>query len=149
MSMSSCRCTVCLTELHSESERKKRKCHGCTNKKAEPSTALASVALITFGAAVGFVGGYLYSLWNGDDEEKTQDPNLKTKQRTDDDVIDTASYSPDDEIASCPICYDHRVNVALTPCGHTLCRACSEELPNKVCPMCSKAISSTHHIFIN
>ena len=149
MSFSSCRCTVCLKPLESQSEKRRRRCRQCMNKKMNGSTALTSVALVTIGAAVGFIGGYVYSLWNGDEENNTNHNNKKKKQETKEDFLDTTQYNPDDDIGACPICYDRRVNIAITPCGHTLCKQCTDELPTKQCPMCSKDITNTQAIYIN
>eukprot|EP01083_Nonionella_stella_P010265 29298_1 len=143
--MASCRCTVCLKELKSSTEQRRRKCNACMHKKPTSSTALASVALVAAGAAIGFIGGYVASLWSND---KTKESNKD--QTTPNNEIDTTMYDPDQDIASCPICYDQRVNIALSPCGHTLCKDCAEQLPNtEECPMCSKHINKKQTIYIN
>eukprot|EP00486_Rosalina_sp_Unknown_P011774 CAMPEP_0201582752 /NCGR_PEP_ID=MMETSP0190_2-20130828/90298_1 /ASSEMBLY_ACC=CAM_ASM_000263 /TAXON_ID=37353 /ORGANISM="Rosalina sp." /LENGTH=72 /DNA_ID=CAMNT_0048023359 /DNA_START=160 /DNA_END=379 /DNA_ORIENTATION=+ len=59
------------------------------------SSALTSVALVTIGAAVGFVGGYIYSLWNDDNNETKQNQKEETKE---DELLDTIQYDPDDDI---------------------------------------------------
>eukprot|EP01083_Nonionella_stella_P204965 746818_1 len=138
------RCIICHKDLKSSSEKKRRKCNSCIHKKSTASTAIASVALVAAGAAIGFIGGYVASLWS----DKNNTPKIKeeTKQNNE---IDTTMYDPDQDIAACPICYDSRVNIALSPCGHTLCKDCTDELPNKICPMCSKNIKSQQTIYIN
>eukprot|EP00483_Globobulimina_turgida_P003521 UN03527 len=140
-----CRCVICHKELRSSTEQERRKCNSCINKKQNASSVLTSVAFVAVGAAIGFVGGYVASLWNND-KNNTSKSNEETKEN---DEIDTTMYNPDDDIGSCPICYDKRVNVALSPCGHTLCKDCTDQLPNKICPMCSKNIKSQQTIYIN
>mmetsp|Transcript_55290 Transcript_55290/g.49791 ORF Transcript_55290/g.49791 Transcript_55290/m.49791 type:complete len:144 (-) Transcript_55290:224-655(-) len=142
----SSRCHVCLKQLDSSTEKSRGRCRKCMNKKMNGSSALTSVALVTIGAAVGFVGGYIYSLWNDDNNETKQNQKEETKE---DELLDTIQYDPDDDIGACPICYDRRVNIAITPCGHTLCKQCTDELPTKQCPMCQKAITNTQTIYIN
>eukprot|EP01084_Bolivina_argentea_P142634 250573_1 len=143
--MSTCRCSSCFTELKSSTERQQRKCNACARKKKDTSSAVTSIALVAVGAAIGFIGGFVASYWNGDDKNTPKDNESETKQNEPQTLFD----DPDTDIASCPICYDRKINIALGPCGHTLCDECTEELPTKLCPMCSKTISSTQKIFIN
>ena len=150
MSFSSCRCSVCLKELESSSEKRKGRCYKCMNKKLDASTALTSVALVTIGAAVGFVGGMVYSWWNGDNNDNNNNNNNGKEETKQNEFLNATSYDPnEDDIGSCPICYDRRVNIALTPCGHTLCKQCTDELPTKTCPMCSENIKNQQIIYIN
>eukprot|EP01084_Bolivina_argentea_P087213 157542_1 len=101
------RCIICHKDLKSSSEKKRRKCNSCIHKKSTASTAIASVASVAAGAAIGFIGGYVASLWS----DKNNTPKIKeeTKQNNE---IDTTMYDPHQDIASSPICYDSRVNIA-------------------------------------
>lgn len=55
----------------------------------------------------------------------------------------------DEDIGICPICYENVVNVALNPCGHTLCADCSRQLESQLCPMCSQEITKFQKIFLS
>ena len=135
----SCRCSICNKELKSSTERKTRTCNSCLLKKSNTNATLASVALVAVGATIGFIGGYVASLWSNEQSPKS----VKETEP------DTSFLDANEDIASCPICYDRRVNICLTPCGHTLCKQCTNELPNSLCPMCSKRISHQQPIYIN
>ena len=52
----------------------------------------------------------------------------------------------------CPICYNNERNMAFIPCGHTVCKKCSNTLMNQdgnieKCPICRKTIIDTLYIY--
>jgi hypothetical protein len=47
----------------------------------------------------------------------------------------------------CQICFERRVNLVLTPCGHTFCDKCFGN--NTHCFNCRGDVSSAHKIFFN
>ena len=144
-SLSPRRCRSCGKQIHSNHERATGQCSGCMLKKSNASNTLAGIALVGLGAAVGFVGGYLASLWT---EEKTK--QKQAKQAISANKFESTHFvDPDDDVASCPICYDKRVNIALSPCGHTLCGECTDELQSDKCPMCARTITGRQTIYIN
>jgi len=56
---------------------------------------------------------------------------------------------------NCKICYNNRLDYALYPCGHTLCKDCSESISShqhqniNSCPFCKQHIDSYHKIFLS
>jgi len=54
----------------------------------------------------------------------------------------------------CPICYNNSKNIALIPCGHTLCDKCVQRLKNsdeniEKCPICRESVDDTLTIYID
>lgn len=49
----------------------------------------------------------------------------------------------------CKICFDKKINVAIVPCGHVVCRACSLKITNNECPYCLKNITKKIGLFLN
>ena len=47
---------------------------------------------------------------------------------------------------TCPICITHEVDVYLEPCGHTLCKSCSQ-MQKTHCHMCRTKIRSNRNIY--
>jgi len=47
----------------------------------------------------------------------------------------------------CPICFERRVNLVLTPCGHTVCGTCFGE--SIVCFNCRGSVVTKHKIYFN
>lgn len=48
----------------------------------------------------------------------------------------------------CPVCMEHDVNCVLVPCGHTLCRGCSDQVGTK-CMTCRAAITKVNPVFFS
>lgn len=46
----------------------------------------------------------------------------------------------------CKICYTAQINVAIIPCGHTLCKNCLARLSN--CPMCNRGVDDFLSIYL-
>lgn len=46
---------------------------------------------------------------------------------------------------TCPVCLDRQVESYLNPCGHTLCKACSNECIS--CPMCRKPVHARGDLY--
>ena len=47
---------------------------------------------------------------------------------------------------TCPICLDAEIDTYLTPCGHTLCNACSTHT-HSLCFMCKQAVQSCNKLY--
>ena len=47
----------------------------------------------------------------------------------------------------CPICFENRVNLVVTPCGHTFCAECLDNSPS--CFICRTIIQDKFKIFFN
>ena len=47
----------------------------------------------------------------------------------------------------CQICFENRINLVLTPCGHTFCNDCLTDNINQ-CFNCRKTIDSRFKIYI-
>lgn len=47
----------------------------------------------------------------------------------------------------CPICFENRVNLVITPCGHTVCAECLDNSP--LCFICRTIIQDKFKIFFN
>lgn len=54
--------------------------------------------------------------------------------------------SYDDFIIACPICLDKQKEIALIPCGHTLCRQCRVDIIE--CPICRSCINGYIKIYL-
>lgn len=50
----------------------------------------------------------------------------------------------EDHAATCPVCYDARVEVVFIPCGHTICRKCYDKMVAK--RQCSTCRTDVHEI---
>jgi len=50
----------------------------------------------------------------------------------------------------CPICMDQKKNVSCSPCGHALCRKCSDAIlsANKKCPICRLDVRQINPIYL-
>lgn len=62
-------------------------------------------------------------------------------------------YSPhftqNDPRHLCPVCLSSEVNVAVAPCGHTLCNVCCFKLAEHRCFICRNDIQSVIKLFFN
>mmetsp|Transcript_120634 Transcript_120634/g.209470 ORF Transcript_120634/g.209470 Transcript_120634/m.209470 type:complete len:206 (-) Transcript_120634:106-723(-) len=57
---------------------------------------------------------------------------------------------PQGKMSQCPICFEMKAFVALTPCGHTLCRDCAASLTGGPCPSCRQQVTGfTRGLFID
>ena len=58
-----------------------------------------------------------------------------------------AAQSKCGKSGECGVCLDARINVALDPCGHTLCAACSTRV--RQCPFCKEEIRNRKRIYLS
>mmetsp|Transcript_98071 Transcript_98071/g.184406 ORF Transcript_98071/g.184406 Transcript_98071/m.184406 type:complete len:191 (-) Transcript_98071:90-662(-) len=57
---------------------------------------------------------------------------------------------PQGMMSQCPICFEVKAFVALTPCGHTLCRDCAANVTGGPCPSCRRQVTGfTCGLFID
>ena len=50
---------------------------------------------------------------------------------------------------TCPVCLEHRPVVALTPCGHVVCKQCQQSQQFRECPMCRESVTgATKALFL-
>eukprot|EP00438_Fugacium_kawagutii_P032396 Skav234899 [mRNA] locus=scaffold840:689777:690286:+ [translate_table: standard] len=64
-------------------------------------------------------------------------------------VPDDANIAPQGIKGTCPICQENRHMVALTPCGHTVCKQCYGSCQLRECPMCRQTLTgATRALFM-
>ena len=51
------------------------------------------------------------------------------------------------EAHTCPICIEKKINICLTPCGHTFCEGCAAKSTN--CALCRKSVKERVKMFIS
>jgi Zinc finger, C3HC4 type (RING finger) len=49
----------------------------------------------------------------------------------------------------CPVCFENEIATFYDPCGHTLCKTCSDKANQNKCPMCRTAYKKICRLFIN
>ena len=49
-------------------------------------------------------------------------------------------------VAQCPVCWEERTCIALSPCGHLVCTKCPS-FNGKPCPVCTEFVVGEHNIF--
>ena len=65
------------------------------------------------------------------------------KARSDTAYLEEASSSMP---VDCPICFEQPRDTLLMPCGHLLCKGCSEKMG--ACPICRAEVRETHRVFL-
>lgn len=86
-----------------------------------------------------------------------QDERLKDLQETYDttkkELCILHRYSPhftqNDPRHLCPVCLGSEVNVAVAPCGHTLCNVCCFKLDDRRCFICRNDVQSVIKLYFN
>ena len=59
---------------------------------------------------------------------------------------DYSAMVPTSVPVDCPICLEHPRDTLLVPCGHLLCKRCSEMID--ACPICRAEVRETHRAFL-
>ena len=79
------------------------------------------------------------------DEDDTVDTN--PKEILCEETIEILCEETIADEPQCKICMEHKVNIALIPCGHSLCSCCVAASEN--CPFCRTVIKTKQRIFLS
>jgi len=76
--------------------------------------------------------------------------NNIVQDRTSSSTVNRSGGPSTNDLCQCNICFENRITIALDPCGHTLCRVCSENIRNtRMCCYCRQHIRNFITIYIN
>ena len=54
----------------------------------------------------------------------------------------------ENESRKCPICYENDIYYVIIPCGHTICKKCSDKWTRSDCPTCRTPIQSNMRLYL-
>ena len=106
----------------------------------------SSRGLLTFAATlVGAAAGAGLAFFFANKEKESLEQQLADSERRKDNFREMMNR--DNLPGSCKICMDNPLEVALEPCGHTVCQKCAQ-LVNS-CPYCMQKIRGRKRIYLN
>lgn len=79
-----------------------------------------------------------------------QKPKAPTEQQSTITTSTPTKGQPEDadNILTCKICMEARINSVILPCGHVVaCESCLKQLPSRECPICREKITETKTLF--
>ena len=78
--------------------------------------------------------------------KKIQSENINNIEKSKKELIESIKREVNPDLL-CSICFDKRVDVVVTPCGHTFCSSCLGG--SRECYSCRTKINQTHKIYFS